>query len=249
MNPDDPAKLITISRYPVTSADTDMEARLRAGGLLSYLILAAINSADRLGFGYDFLQEQKLFWVLNRMSIEIVRPLRWYEETVVETWPKTLEKILYLRDYIVRDGQNEVVARVTSAWASIDTETHRPRLIGEIDLPLFTRLKDRHGLTALPEKLDAVQEGEAFSLRSTYFDLDLNKHVTSSRYLDWMMDTLPVDFLRENYPKRVSINYMKETGPGTAIRITRSESPGGTFLFEGVQEENGKTAFRGRIAF
>jgi medium-chain acyl-[acyl-carrier-protein] hydrolase len=249
MNLNDPSQLITVTRYPVTSADTDMEARLRVGGLVGYLVLSAIRSADQLGFGFDFLREQKLFWVLNRITIEIERPLRWYEEAVVETWPKDLEKILYLRDYRVSDQDGKTVARATSGWTSIDTETHRPRLINEIDLPLFTRLKERHGIEGLPERIGAVPEGEQSELLTTYFDLDLNRHVTSSRYVDWMMDTFPVGFHQARYPKRISVNYMKETAAGTLIRITRKQTDNGDYLFEGVHKETGKVAFRGVIHF
>jgi acyl-ACP thioesterase len=249
MNLNDPSALITLTKYPVTSADTDMEARLRIGGLMNFLVLGAIHSADHLGFGFDFLREQKLFWVLNRITIEIERPLHWYETAEVETWPKNLEKILYLRDYIVRDCHQAVIARVTSAWASIDTETHRPRLINEIDLPLFTSLKDKHGIESLPERVEPVTEGEQFNLLTTYFDIDLNKHVTSSRYIDWMMDTFSVDFHRNHYPKKITMNYLKETGAGERVRITRAQTPDGGYIFEGVLAETGKTAFRCSILF
>ena len=44
--------LVLQSSFDVTTADCDMNARLRLGGLVNYLVLAAISSADTLGFGY-----------------------------------------------------------------------------------------------------------------------------------------------------------------------------------------------------
>ena len=38
--------------FKITSADTDMYTRIRAGALLNLLIQSAINSAESLGFGF-----------------------------------------------------------------------------------------------------------------------------------------------------------------------------------------------------
>ncbi len=61
-------ELISVSTFKVTSADTDMEARLRLGALVNFLIQAAINSADALGFGFGGIRGQQLFWVLTNQT-------------------------------------------------------------------------------------------------------------------------------------------------------------------------------------
>jgi len=114
----------------------------------------------------------------------------------------------------------------------------------------FTFLKDKHALKDPPEKLSGTPEGEIFKVKSTYFDIDLNKHVTSTRYIDWMMDTFSADFLRKNYPKLLSINYVKETMPETDIEIIKaSKNDKGEFLLDGVNSKTEKTSFRGKIIF
>ncbi len=61
-----------------------------------------------------------LFWVLSRINIEIYSPLRWYEEGTVETWPKDLEKILYLRE--TKPGNSIQLLRQASDGQSFDFE-------------------------------------------------------------------------------------------------------------------------------
>ena len=90
------SNLTTLSHFKITSADTDMHARIRLGSLVNLLIQSAIDSADKLGFGYGGIRHQNLFWVLSRLTLEIYRPLKWYESVEVETWPKDVERILYL---------------------------------------------------------------------------------------------------------------------------------------------------------
>jgi len=241
--------LICRMPYKVNSSNTDMNRRLRAGALTDLLIQAAINSADQLHAGFNQIREQHLFWVLSRITVEIHKILHWYQCGEVETWPKNIEKIIYLRDFLVKDEKQDIAVRATSGWLALDTDTKRPQTI-KGDLPhVFTTLKDIHALQILPEKLIPVKEGEISELISTYFDIDLNGHVTASRYLDWMMDTFTVEFHRNHYPRLFSINYLNETWIHERVQLTKTVINDDTFLFEGFNLNRNIIAFLGKIVF
>jgi len=243
------SRLTSVSSFKVTSADTDMYARLRLGAAVNYLVQAAIDSADRLGFGYGGIRQQNLFWVLSRLSVELYRPLRWYETVDVETWPKNVERILYLRDFVLRDAGGNIVARATSGWLAVDLETKRMKKIDGIHAEFFDHLKDKNAIADPPEKLFPVNEGDVFEIRSGYYDIDLNRHVTTTRYVDWMMDTLSLGFHEENYPRKLSLNLMKETMPGETIRLRRKPGDNNQYHFDGLNLNNGTNAFRACIEF
>ncbi len=235
--------------YHVTSADTDMNACLRLGSLVNLLIQSAISSADNLGFGLKFLREQKLFWVLSRLTVEIDKPLAWYSAGEVETWPKDLDKILYLRDFIVRNDAQQIVAKATSGWLAVDMETKRPKTFDPTHAHIFNQLRDKQALSTSPEKLLPVKEGDIFEIKTGFFDIDLNGHVTATRYIDWMMDTFSIGFHQKNYPKKVSINFLHETKPYETIQLVRFTNNEKSFAFEGVNKTSGSFAFRGVIEF
>jgi len=241
--------LTLFSGFKITSADTDMFMRVRLGGLVNLLIQSAINSAESLGFGFKGLRKQQLYWVLSRMTVEIYQPLMWNHEVEVETWPKTIEGLLYLRDYIVRDKHQNIIARATSGWLAIDAETKKPKLLDGLEAEMFIYLSTKHALRELPEKLISTTEGTAFQVQSGYYDFDLNMHVTSTRYIDWMMDTFHVDFHKKHYPKRLSVNFMKETLPGDSLSIIRDSENGSQYRFEGTNHSHKTVAFRGKIDF
>ncbi len=241
--------LTLYSAFKITSADTDMYMRVKLGGVVNLLIQSAINSAESLGFGFRGLRKQQLYWVLSRLTVEIYQPLAWNQEVEVETWPKTIEGLLYMRDYIIRDKSQNIIARATSGWLAIDAETKRPKLLDGVAAEMFVFLKDKHALKELPEKLPATNEGVVFEVQSGYFDFDLNRHVTSTRYVDWMMDTYNVDFHKIHYPKKLSINFMKETLPGDSINILRGSHNGLQYNFEGTNQAQKTVAFRGKIEF
>lgn len=237
-----------ITKFEVSSADTDLKSRLRLSCLINYLIQSAIQSADDLGFGFANLSEQKMLWVLSRMNVEIVKPLNWYDTAIVETWPKTVERIFYMRDFIVRNQHNEIVAKATSAWLAIDLNSRRPKVLPPESTSTFTLLKDKHALKTAPLKLPAICGEQKSELLANYSDIDLNGHVTSTRYIDWMMDTFPIDFHQTNYPKYFCVNYLKETLPSEKITLN-SLNENNYYSFEGNNLSNMQVAFRGRIDF
>ena len=242
-------ELILSMPFTVTSAETDMYGRARLSALINLFIQSSIQSADRLGLGFSDFSPQKLFWVLSRISVEITGPLQWTQTGVVETWPKDIDKLLYIRDFIMRDSRERVHARATSGWLTVDMETKRGKLIELEDPTLFFRLKERHGLMHRPEKLGPVHGETVAEIKVSYFDLDINRHVTTTRYFDWMMDTFSHDFHRNNYPQAVSANFIKEIKPGETIRIVRNQTGANSYCFEGINLSRDNTAFRGAITF
>lgn len=228
--------LITHSEYKISSADTDMFERAKLSFIVNLMIQGAIDSADKLGFGYEELRGQQLFWVLNRMTIKIFRPINWKEKVVVETWPKDVHKILYLRDFILRDEKNNELAKATSAWLALDFKTKRPKRVEGIMRERLTKMRQRHAIEDIPEKLSPQTDGDESIHKTSYFDIDLNKHLTSTRYIDWMMDTFSPDFHKENYPTKFSINFLKETMYGEMIKLIRSQINSNSYIFTGINE-------------
>ncbi len=241
--------LVTYSKFKITSAETDMEARLRPGALINLLIQSASQSADSLGFGYSELREHNLIWVLSRFSVKIFKELKWNDTIEIETWPKDITGLLYLRDFVARDENGEVVAMASSAWLAIDLERKRPTKIEGEFSDIFVSLKEKYAYPDPPEKLLPVESGTKFTVVSTYFDIDLNKHVTTTRYFDWMMDTFSPDFHKDHYPQLLSINFVKETLPGSQLNIFRKKNSDSEYVFEGVNTGLIKTSFRGKIVF
>lgn len=241
--------LTLFTEYEVSSAETDMDGRLRLSAFVNLLIQSAIKSADLLGFGWADMTKHHLFWVLSRLHLNIDAVPKWYDKIIVETWPKDIYKILYLRDFIVRNENNDIIASATSAWFALDDKSRRPRHVNTADMDKFILLKDKHAINEIPEKLPPVADGNVFALTPEYFDVDVNKHITSTRYIDWMMNTFSIDFHNKHYPKELTIDYLKEIRLGSDISITKKEISSVEYLFEGYNKTQDVTAFRGKIIF
>lgn len=239
---------VFVKQYPIYSHDTDLNSRIRVSALVNIMAQSAIKSADKLGFGFDVLRSKNMTWMLGRLSLEIYDKISYDQTITVETWPKTVEGFLYIRDFIVRNEKEKVVARATTGWLGVDLT--RKKLIN-VDFinENFYKLNDKHGLEYQPVKIDKFETNEIFSIKSTYFDIDMNKHVTATRYIDWMFDTFPLDFIENNFPSKIHVNYLKEIKLGDEILLRKKRLDPTTFYFDATNETSGKEAFRCMIKF
>ena len=242
-------ELLLTTKTDVITSITDMYSRLKAGALANLLIQSAIESADKLGFGFKNLKEIELFWVLNRLHIEIVKPIYRNENLMVETWPKTVDGWFYIRDFFIKNDKEEILVKATSSWLALDAKSKRPKKIDGLLAEKFTRLKEKNALPYLPEKLAESETNYSIEIKPSFFDFDLNGHVTSSRYIDWMMDCLSLDFHKNNYPKTMIINYLKETLPQLGVRMNHKFLENNKVFFEGKHTIKENTCVRALVEF
>lgn len=242
-------ELTLFKEFEVTSADTDMFGRLKISGLSNFLIQSAISSADKLGFGLQYLKTENLFWVLSRLDVEVYKQAYWYDKITVETWPKTSDGIIYVRDFIVRNSKNEVLARATSGWLAVDLLRKRPKKITGIVSEIFHSLKNKKAIEEMPTRLKPVECEKITEIQTSYYDLDLNRHVTTTRYIDWLLDSFDIEFHKNNYAKKLKINFLKETKPLEKLELQKKQISEKQFHFESMNITSAKNAFRAEIEF
>lgn len=240
--------LTLVSQYRITSADTDMYARLKPSALLGFMIQSAIDSADNIGFGFRDLRKQKLFWVLSRLTMQMDSIPQWYDEIEIETWPRDIEKILYQRDFLIRQN-SEIIGRATSHWLAIDRDSKKPGKVALEDEWMFLSLREKQAIAEAPKKLRPIDATNSGNIETNFSDFDLNGHVTSTRYLEWAMNALPDAFHRQHVFEIIDINYIKETLPGEIIN-TRSTLINNTqYYFEAQHKSSENAAFRSVVFF
>lgn len=234
----------------VTSADTDFTKTLRASSLVNMLIQIAWHHAEILGFGMDFLHSNELVWILSRMHIKFYSKTSWNNKLRLSTWPKGINRLFYLRDFEVEDDSKNSVARATSEWLIIDLQTRRPKLY-QPENNIFQENKDRHAITSLVAVLKCPDSKySAFSNKVVYSDVDLNNHLTTTRYIDWMMDTFDLKFFEMVSCTDMILNFLREIPFGSKVLVRRYElEPNKNYLFEYLSSDEGQVYFRGQLQF
>lgn len=241
-------KLIYKADYRIYPKDSDYKSQIRPGALINYFIQSAWLHAEDLGFGYSQLIEQGIGWVLSRFRIVIDKMPEWPGDISLATWPKGVDRILYLRDSEIFGPDNERLAYLTSSWLVIDVNTKRPQRSLPQANP-FLELKSR---SVIEDPAPALQfsgtpdHTEKFRVR--YNDIDINMHLTTYRYIDYIFDSYSLDFLNNYVPAEITVNFLKEIPFGAEIVMQRAEDSD-THQFELINTESGTVCFRAEVIF
>lgn len=248
MSINEEAKFTHSSNYSISTRDADFKSDLRVSSLVNFFIQSAWKHAEELGFGYSHLSQLGVGWIFSRFKIKIHSLPKWPADFTITTWPKGMDRILYIRDAEVHDSAGKKLASITSAWLVIDYKTKRPkRSLPEADF--FAGLDQK---SAIEEAIPSLCfEGKpAFStnfiVRNN--DIDMNMHLTTVRYIDFIFDTYQLEFLNKNNPYEISVNFIKEIPFGAELVMHRFENSN-THSFELINLNSNTVCFRGEVKY
>lgn len=188
--------------------------------VLNYLEETAIAHSEAVGLGLNKLKSEGLAWVLNRWSVQMGRYPQWNEKIIVETWPSNFERFYATRQFYVKDLKGEILGRATSLWIFLNIEKKRPlRIPAENMLPYGL---DSQGVLEQPfSELDNVENSEVlkeFYVRRS--DIDTNEHVNNTKYMEWVLETVPTEIYQGHILQSFEVMYKKEVGFGSIISAT-----------------------------
>ncbi|MBN2658515.1 MAG: hypothetical protein JXR86_15755 [Spirochaetales bacterium] len=207
----------------VESFDADLHNKLKISSVFNYMQDIAAKHADELGVGYQVLQEKKIYWVLSWAKVEIEGTLPSYGDSLtIETWAKGKNRLFYMRDFLLRNSAGEIIIRGTSAWLLLDSETGRLTDLNRmgLELPAFP---DEHALEEFPGKFDFPGEEVRINERTVlYSDIDINKHVNNSRYIEFILDCYNYEEHENGHIRALTISYKGETRFMDKLKISRT---------------------------
>lgn len=242
-------KYIISQEFLVSSADVDFEERLRFSSLANYLIQVASKHAEKLKWGADDLLKYNAVWVLSGLQIELDEYPLWRDKVTIESWPKGINRLFYMRDYRILNEQGREIGRASSNWLLIDVDRRRPKLIAA-DNDVFEQNTDKHAIEALLPmlKFDLNMECE-MQLAPRFSDIDLNKHLTTTRYIDWVFDMYTPEDVSKDRPKSMVVNFRKEILFGELVVMQRSIQQNKTTNFCLKAQESEQVYFLAQLGY
>lgn len=228
----------TVSQYVV-----DFSGEATWTSLLNYILEAAGDDADRNGFGVTDLNAGNCSWVLRRMAAEITRRLHRSEEFSVRTWVSEVNRTGTVRNMTVTGSDGCVVAQAVTQWAVIDVERRVALdLRGRVDCSYA--IVDEPSPIAMPARVGIVEPTRIREYEVVYSDTDFNNHVNAIRYMVWMVDTLPMEYVAGRQLRRIDVNFLHEAVHGQRLSI--GFEAGEKSLFA-IDDENGTTLCRAAL--
>lgn len=222
----------------------DFQFRVTMAALGDILLTTAGLNADDNGFGLRRLHDMNSAWVLSRMAIEMTRFPEQYETIQVETWVEEVGRANTTRNFCIRDEKNEIIGNACSVWVFFDMTTRRAKDLQTLD-GIHDFASGELGKIEKPIKLHAVDGEEFDGFKVKYSDIDINGHVNSIRYIQWISDCFTLNCYRKKQVKRFEINYMTEMLFDDYVDIVRSEVEPLDFRFE-IRKDD-KVTCRARV--
>jgi medium-chain acyl-[acyl-carrier-protein] hydrolase len=209
--------------------DVDFNGVAKASSIMKYMQSAAQSQLTDSGMSYDNLYRKNRAFILSRMKLEILRPLRAYDKITALTYPCESRGFSFPRCYALEcDG--EIVARAISLWALIDTQTRALVRVNDFDLGLPTLPQNGLILGAMKLPSEIVDVG-GYGVH--YGDVDQNRHMNNTKYADMYANFLPI---YGKMIRSISINFANEAAIGEKLRVLRAEQ-NGIFYFRTMRSD------------
>lgn len=234
-------------KYTVTIGDVYTDRYIKPSILFNFFQSITTEHGEDLGVGLDFMQKNGQGWILSRFSVVIEKRPMFADKLTIRTWPQGFERLFFMRNYDVLDESGGIIARASSLWLILDVEKRRPLRPASLTVsmpPNEGRVFIEGGARNLEKRDDLVKTSERTAF---YSDIDFNGHVNNARYIEWIQDALPCDFIKNIKKLRIDINYVGEVARGDAVEIRSKPVTDMNTAFEGRRASDKETAFRAEI--
>ncbi|XP_073053921.1 palmitoyl-acyl carrier protein thioesterase, chloroplastic-like [Primulina eburnea] len=178
------------------------------------------------GFGATHgMMKNNLIWVVSRMQVQVDHYPIWGEVMEIDTWVGASGKNGMRRDWLIRSQATGMVfARATSTWVMMNQQTRRlSKMPDEVRAEISPWFIEKQAIEedSGPEKIDKLDNNTRYmntDLKPKRSDLDMNHHVNNVKYVRWMLEAIPDEFLENHQLSNIILEYRRECGSEEVVQ-------------------------------
>lgn len=253
-------KSIWTDQYQVGWYDTDINKTASLAAICNYLQETAWHHADHLDFGLRKGDEFEYIWALVRLLVKMAKFPSWTDTVQVKTWHRGTEGLFAMRDFEILDASGSRIGCATSQWFILDPISRRPQQ-AVVDREIMKLTRHDPVMQEQPEKVLISGPVEFLSTEKARFaEIDMYRHVNNTRYVEWILNSIPPEIHRTNVISSFTIEFLHETRLGDEVDIfgrgminenpwTRESMGPGITLLKGILREDDHVVFRARLGW
>lgn len=206
--------------FLLTAAEVNSQREMPLSRLVTTIIDVATGHANQLGIGFDRMIREGISWVLSRLTVDFIKAPSVNRTYRMATWIESTNRLFSERNFEMTDvATGEVIVRVHSIWMAVNMSTRRPGDLSPLwegfDLVDGTPVGIEKGGKLLP-----LTSGEReLTYRFAVSDIDVNRHVTTRRYIDLITDIWPLEVYDENRINRFEVAFKHEARYGETATV------------------------------
>ena len=180
--------------------------------LQNYFQQAASADAHTLSFGLEELFPKGLGWVITKLQMQFLKPLRLEDTFTLKTWHCLSDKLQSRRDFVA-SVNGEVIARGASWWVIIDLRERKMVRTPQAFLDSNDKNPKPIDLEINPFKRPQIEGIELLNsnlVKVRIEDLDTNGHANNPHFSAWCLGALPDSEVQNLAIKDFVINFKAE---------------------------------------
>lgn len=237
--------------FSVQLHDINLHGVIKPSGFFNIFQSTSSEQSSSLGIPITELIKRKLTWVVSRYHLKVKAYPRWKDEVTVSTWRSEKNDRFAPREFEVKDKSDKQVAVATSSFMLIDLVSRKP--VSPLEkFPFYPILEKRvlHDDFKPLESFELPDSESYFQVRK--HDLDVNRHVNNTLYIEWALESVPDDVFDGFLPTEIEVAFRGEAFYGdTVISLIKriKQGPETTFLHRLLRQSDGMELTRLKTAW
>lgn len=208
--------------FDVRSYEIDSRSIIKPSVIFQYMQESMEAQMKDSDVGYHDLHDKKrLAFILSRMTVEILKPIKQWDRVRVYTWCERSKGATYPRyhEFLV-DG--EVAIRATAVWGLINIDTGGIVLARDYDMsdyPIDEKIDiGIPNRVRIPSDIEFKNAGKT---KASYSRIDINRHINNTVYPNMLYEVIPS--IEDYNLTSINIRYVNEARFNDEIDIYRSD--------------------------
>ena len=175
---------------------------------------------------------QNIGWVLVSGMMQMERYPRYKEKITIRTWMSKYTLIKGFRDNIIYDEQNNIIGRAKGLWVFFDIKRRKPVRIFDDIIKKWSCCKEESIDYDISTKIEAFDNPDyQLEFKVNRYDTDMVRHVNNIRYLQWVVESVPMEIITDYYLYAIDGRFMAEANYGqTIVSLTKDDTGNTSFL-------------------
>lgn len=205
--------------YEINYYDVDYNLKCKLPSIVNFFCDIGNRQSESLGDTIERLTEKNMAWVFYKYDITILDYPKYRDIVTIETFPLAFNKFYAHRGYNVKNQDGKVLAKGIALFFLIDINRRRPMRIPNEEIELYES-QEINGKTIDMDEIEKIERldcNKIFDIR--YSDIDSNGHVNNSKYMEWAIESVPLEVVKNHELRRIKVVFEKETIYGHKVNV------------------------------
>lgn len=207
-------------KYEINYHDADCNLKCKLSTIVNFLCDVGTNQSESLGDTIEKLMEKNSAWVFYKYDINMFKYPNYRDVISIKTEPIGFNKFYAFRKYYISSEDGELLGEAIALFFLINLEKRRPMRIPVEQYEMYSVESDIKKNIEMESIVQISGEDYFKKFNTRYSDIDSNGHVNNVNYIQWAIEAVPLDIVKEYEIKRMKVVFEKETTYGDTVDVS-----------------------------